>query len=331
MENRVVKRREQLGETGIAALPANQPAGQGPGGSGEDLAAFPVWRDHLVDSRPAWTDRAANRATHVIAEQQSIASNDAQVALHRPALEGHDQRAGHGAAGDDRVDRSDRAHLDGPDPGGPRSGSGVQHAEQQINRVRENVEQLEVGTERGATGDVAHRAEGEVTLDVDDRTDPRQVMLDDASGRLVEKLVPGSDLEGTLRGQPEQLFGLGCRFGERLLDIDVKARFQRLSGQSGVGDRRRDDMHRVGPRRLDQLGQMLEHRDVGESGRRGFARGGRRIGHSDDLGAAGPAGRLDMLERHAARPHHPDAQIHAALRSHSRSSQARSIRMAQSP
>ncbi len=131
--------------------------------------------------------------------------------------------------------------------------------------MRQDVEQLKVGTERNAPARAAaHGTEGKVTLHVRQPAERRHKPESDTCWRLEEELMTGAYLEPARRGQVEDLGRLPGALRERLLDVDTRARLEGLAREGAVCHRRRTDVHDVHRRSRQHLAQRIEPGRAGD-------------------------------------------------------------------
>ncbi len=111
--HRPVERLEQLGQTGVASLALEEAAAERRGRAPHQLPRLAIRREYLVDARCAGADLALHRTPHVVGEDRSVGSRQADVALDRPALQRYDKRAGELAGADQGMHRPALADVEG--------------------------------------------------------------------------------------------------------------------------------------------------------------------------------------------------------------------------
>src|SRR5688572_18640811 len=132
-------------------------------------------------------------------------------------------------------------------------------AEQEIDRMGQNIDELVDGGERSsAVGSAPHRLERKVALDMDELPDHWQVFLVFLAGALEKDLMSSADLQTFFPRQRQHGGRIRSRRGERLFHIDVCALRKALLRQREMGVRRRDDMDDVRSRLLQHFAAVRE-------------------------------------------------------------------------
>ena len=210
------------------------------------LARHRERREDLVDggrTRPHHLHRSA----HEITGRTSPLSHDAHNIFHRPSLERHDERSGNCPATHLGMNRSPGTNINVPQLGEVTRRSLAQGAHQQIDRVRDNIYQLKIGT-RTAAG-----PEREVALDVHDRSHHVDQPAEPGHRLLEQQLMTGTHQHPALRRGGQQLFQLGSVFGHRLLDIHMASPVDGCHGDFAMRTHGSANVDHVGPGAGDQL------------------------------------------------------------------------------
>lgn len=302
LAHRAVESIEQLREPRVAALALGNAVPERGRGTAKELPAESERIGRLVNAARARSDEALDGAAHEVGVHRAVRADEPQVAFHGPPLERHDEGAGEAAPTDERVDRTGRADLDRGQLRLPIGRRKLERAEQEVDRVRQDVEELEIGRERhAAVRAAAHGAEGEIALDVYQLAERGQQRHQLAGGGLIEQLVTGAEEHALRPGERNDALGGFGRLDERLLDVDVTPRLDRLRSERFVRTRRRrdvDDVYRL-------RGEHLAECRVGSGARRElqhrFARCRGGIHDRGDAGAIGePGHRARVMLPHLA-------------------------------
>ena len=182
-----------------------------------------------------------------------VHADDAEITFDRASVERHDEVARDVAAPDEDVNGAAGTVLDGLRPR-RLSGGELEEVQEQIDRMRQDVEQLEVGAKRRSSVRAApHGTERKVALDVHDTPETRKELAGVNGRRFEQKLVAGAHLQAAPFGGGENVLRALQVFREGFLDVDVAAGFECGHGDAGVGFGRGADVHHVGPVRAQDV------------------------------------------------------------------------------